>query len=105
LIGIFKSSPLVQNENLQVTNGSPSHQEIYDGTLLVGRKLVVSVQDCLREETQDLGFKLYHPSITVDQYSAVENARLAVEHDVAAKAAAGDPAALKVLEAMKKSGW
>ena len=44
------------------------------------------------------------PNITVDQYSAVENARLAVEHEVAAKAAAGDPAALKALEAIKKSG-
>ncbi len=44
------------------------------------------------------------PSLTLDQYSAIESARLAVERDVAAKAAAGDPAALRALKAIKASG-
>lgn len=44
------------------------------------------------------------PQLTVDQYTAIQNARLAVEHDVAAKAAAGDPAALRALQAIKASG-
>lgn len=44
------------------------------------------------------------PQLTVDQYTAIQNARLAVEHDVAAKAAAGDPAALRALQAIKGSG-
>ena len=43
------------------------------------------------------------PNITVDQYSAIENARLAVEREVATKAAAGDPAALKALKAIQKT--
>ena len=41
------------------------------------------------------------PNITVDQYSAIENARLAVEREVATKAAAGDPAAIKALTAIQ----
>jgi len=44
------------------------------------------------------------PSLTLDQYSAIESARLAVERDVATKAAAGDPAALRALKAMKAAG-
>lgn len=44
------------------------------------------------------------PTLTLNQYSAVESARLAVEQDMAAKAAAGDPAALRALESMKKAG-
>lgn len=44
------------------------------------------------------------PELTVDQYTAIQDARLAVEHDVAAKAAAGDPAALRALQAIKQSG-
>jgi hypothetical protein len=44
------------------------------------------------------------PNITVDEYSAVEKARLAVERELAAKAAAGDPAALKALDAIRKTG-
>ena len=43
------------------------------------------------------------PNITVDQYSAIENARLAVEREVATKAAAGDPAALKALKAIQQA--
>ncbi len=43
------------------------------------------------------------PNITVDQYSAIETARLAVEREVAAKAAAGDPAALKALKTIQHS--
>ncbi len=43
------------------------------------------------------------PNITVNQYSAIESARLAVEREVATKAAAGDPAALKALQAIQKS--
>ena len=43
------------------------------------------------------------PNITVDQYSAIETARLAVEREVANKAAAGDPAALRALKAIKGS--
>ena len=44
------------------------------------------------------------PSLTADQVIAVQNARLAIENNVAAKAAAGDPAALRAVEAMKNSG-
>ena len=44
------------------------------------------------------------PNITVDQYSAVEKARLTVEREMAAKAAAGDPAAQKALDAIRKTG-
>ncbi len=43
------------------------------------------------------------PNITVDQYSAIEAARLAVEREVANKAAAGDPVALKALRAIQQS--
>jgi DNA-binding GntR family transcriptional regulator len=42
------------------------------------------------------------PGVTLDQYTAVVDARLAVEKDVAAKAVAGDPpAALRAVEAIK----
>ena len=44
------------------------------------------------------------PRITVDQSAAVEKARLTVEREMAAKAAAGDPAALKALDAIRKTG-
>ncbi len=43
------------------------------------------------------------PNITVAQYSAIESARLAVEREVAAKAAAGDPAALRALKAIQNA--
>src|SRR6266511_699467 len=41
------------------------------------------------------------PTLTLDQYTAVANARLAVERELAAKAAAGDPAAMRALEGIK----
>ena len=41
------------------------------------------------------------PNLTLDQYTAVVNARLAVEKELAAKAVAGDPAALRAVEAIK----
>ncbi len=41
------------------------------------------------------------PNLTLDQYTAVVNARLALEKEVAAKAVAGDPAALRAVEAIK----
>lgn len=44
------------------------------------------------------------PKITFDQYALIENARLAVERDLAAKAAAGDATAMQALERIKKSG-
>ena len=44
------------------------------------------------------------PRITLDQYTAIQNARLAVERELAGKAAAGDPAALQALGAIQKSG-
>ena len=44
------------------------------------------------------------PYVTADQMMAINNAKLAIEHDVAAKAAAGDPAALKAVEKMKGMG-
>jgi hypothetical protein len=44
------------------------------------------------------------PKLTLNQYSAIESARLAVERDIAGKALAGDPAALKALESIKKAG-
>ena len=44
------------------------------------------------------------PHITFGKYTAIQNARLAVERDVASRAAAGDPAALRALEAIKASG-
>jgi len=43
------------------------------------------------------------PNLTADQVIAVQNARRAIENNVAAKAAAGDPAALRAVEAMKNS--
>jgi len=43
------------------------------------------------------------PNLTLDQYTAVANARLAVEKDVAAKAVAGDPVALRAIEAIKSA--
>ena len=43
------------------------------------------------------------PNLTADQVIAVQNARQAIEKNVAAKAAAGDPAALRAVEAMKNS--
>src|SRR3989442_8864814 len=43
------------------------------------------------------------PSLTLDQYTAVVNARLALEKELAAKAVAGDPAALRAVEAIKGS--
>ena len=44
------------------------------------------------------------PSLTLNQYSAIENARLALERDMAAKAAGGDPVALKALRQINQSG-
>jgi len=44
------------------------------------------------------------PSLTVNQYSAVESARLAVERDLAGKAESGDPAAVQALQAIKRGG-
>ena len=43
------------------------------------------------------------PNLTLDQYTAVVNARLALEKELAAKAVAGDPAALRAVEAIKGS--
>jgi len=43
------------------------------------------------------------PNLTLDQYTAVQNARLAVERDLAEKAVAGDPAARKALEQIQKA--
>ena len=44
------------------------------------------------------------PGINLDQYTAIQDARLAVERDVAAKALAGDPAAKQALQIMKGMG-
>src|SRR5882724_11122724 len=41
------------------------------------------------------------PNLTLDQYTAVVTARLALEKELAAKAVAGDPAALRAVEAIK----
>ena len=41
------------------------------------------------------------PNLTLDQYAAVANARLAVEKELAAKAVAGDPNAQRAIEAIK----
>jgi len=41
------------------------------------------------------------PNLTLDQYTAVVNARLALEKELAAKAVAGDPVALRAVEAIK----
>jgi len=43
------------------------------------------------------------PNLTLDQYTAVVNARLAVEKEVAARAVAGDPVALRAVEAIQGS--
>jgi hypothetical protein len=42
------------------------------------------------------------PILTPDQVMAVQNSRLAIEKQVAERAAAGDPAALRAVEAMKQ---
>jgi hypothetical protein len=44
------------------------------------------------------------PNITVDQYDAIEKARLAVEREMAAKAASGDPNAQQSLQAIQSLG-
>jgi hypothetical protein len=44
------------------------------------------------------------PGITVDQYDAIEKARLAVEREMAAKAVSGDPNARQSLEAIQSLG-
>ena len=41
------------------------------------------------------------PNLTLDQYTAVVNTRLALEKELAAKAVAGDPGALRAVEAIK----
>jgi len=43
------------------------------------------------------------PNLTLDQYTAVVSARLAVEKEVAARAVAGDPVALRAVEAIQGS--
>jgi hypothetical protein len=43
------------------------------------------------------------PNLTLDQYTAIQNARLAVERNLAEKAVAGDPAARKALEEIQKA--
>lgn len=43
------------------------------------------------------------PNLTLDQYTAVMNARLAVEKELAAKAVAGDPAALRAVQAIQNA--
>ena len=43
------------------------------------------------------------PNLTLDQYTAVVNARLAVEKEVAARAVAGDPVAMRAVEAIQGS--
>jgi hypothetical protein len=42
------------------------------------------------------------PNITVDQYSAIESTRLALERDMAAKAAGGDPNAQGALDRIRR---
>jgi len=44
------------------------------------------------------------PTLSVAQYSAIENARLALEREVANKAAAGDAAAQKAVQQINKLG-
>jgi len=41
------------------------------------------------------------PNLTLDQYTAVVNVRLALEKELAAKAVAGDPAALRAVQAIQ----
>jgi len=43
------------------------------------------------------------PNLSLDQYTAVVSARLAVEKEVAARAVAGDPVALRAVEAIQGS--
>jgi hypothetical protein len=42
------------------------------------------------------------PGLTLDQYTAIINARLALEKDLAAKAVAGDPVAMRAVESIKR---
>ena len=44
------------------------------------------------------------PNITVDQYDAIEKARLAVEREIAAKAVSGDPNAQHSVQAIQALG-
>jgi hypothetical protein len=44
------------------------------------------------------------PNITVDQYDAIEKARLAVEREMAVKAASGDPNAVQSLQSVQGLG-
>jgi hypothetical protein len=43
------------------------------------------------------------PNLTLDQYTAVVNARLAVEKDLAARAVAGDPVAMRAVKAIQNA--
>ena len=73
----------------------------------VKREIAKAVTAIRKQEYDEAFFTLRRvqaaPNITVDQYSAIENARLAVEREVANKAAAGDPAALKALKAIQNA--
>jgi hypothetical protein len=44
------------------------------------------------------------PGLTLDQYTAIQNARIALDREMAAKAEAGDAAAAKALQQISKSG-
>ena len=44
------------------------------------------------------------PTLSLDQYSAIEQARIALDHELANKAMAGDAAARKALDAINKRG-
>ena len=44
------------------------------------------------------------PTLTLDQYSAIEQARIALDHELANKAIAGDAAARKALDLINKRG-
>src|SRR5262245_25861407 len=44
------------------------------------------------------------PNLTLDQYSAIANARLAVEKELAERAVRGDPAAMKAIENIRRIG-
>jgi len=44
------------------------------------------------------------PNLTLDQYSAIADARLAVEKELAERAVRGDPAAMKAIERIKGIG-
>ena len=43
------------------------------------------------------------PQLTVDQYDAIEKARIALDHEIANRAAAGDPAAKKAQQQINQS--